>query len=365
LGFPHHRERLFIVGERASGAGQDDVGASDWFPFPARPNGGAAQRLQDHSSEKQLNEITTPGWTLPARTVPSSGIQHAIGHWEEFLEQLALATEYDFQSRMPSFPIWGFELDPWHWYPNSSGRNPGDLLDQEGTLAPRRKEEIEGFFRRAREFNALIDLAGYPPSGERSYLAHLGLDRDNERRWLESLPRYAIARRSWPTWKERFINQNREWALRLWTAVNPRWFRDWLDRLFCEVPAASHQKLEWNCKNEVLTLAGKILQVRPSGIRVKRFAHVPALVAMTTTQVPLLAQKESTALAVRMINVDEALQLQGFPPQWHLPRGRDAKYKALGNAVHCKVIERIAHSWFGADLQEPSQSNLGITADSP
>ena len=53
----------------------------------------------------------------------------------------------------------------------------------------------------------------------------------------------------------------------------------------------SLRKLEWNCKGEERDLWHHVLQFRPSGLRAKRYTSSPALVAMTTTQIPILGPK--------------------------------------------------------------------------
>ena len=79
-----------------------------------------------------------------------------------------------------------------------------------------------------------------------------------------------------------------------------------------------------------------MLQFRPSGLRVKRYSSVPALVAMTTTQIPILGPKR------RFISRTEGLRLQGFPDTHRLPESRVRAFAALGNAVHVKVAQTVA-----------------------
>lgn len=352
LGLPHHRERFFIVAHQGEGK-------PSYYPFPERPKGAEEQRVADRSAEAQLRRITSSGWTCSDRRAPPEAAQRAIVHWEALLKALSQSS-YDFRSHMPSFPIWGYELDPWNWYPFHE--NPKELRAR-GELRHLRSKEIECFIRDGQDFSAPLDLSDFPPTGERAYLANLHLEPSEADRWVRSLPQYAISRHRWPRWKQRFINQNRSWALRLWTELDPAWLRAWLDQLFALVPAPSHQKLEWNCKGDPLTLADHVLQLRPSGIRVKRFAHVPALVAMTSTQVPLVSRAMQDRLDVRVLEPQEGLQLQGFPAEWKLPMSRDAAYKALGNAVHCQVVAEIAKHWLGQPGRDQRQLTLDVGAD--
>jgi DNA (cytosine-5)-methyltransferase 1 len=126
-----------------------------------------------------------------------------------------------------------------------------------------------------------------------------------------------------------------------------------LDELFDVIAVPSLQKLEWNCKGEELNIWNHILQFRPSGLRVKRLAHVPALVAMTTTQIPIVprlnTEESLTGAAVgtkgRHLLPSEALQLQGFPPHWRLPKSRERAFTCFGNAVHAGLVKDVFLDW--------------------
>ena len=100
--------------------------------------------------------------------------------------------------------------------------------------------------------------------------------------------------------------------------------------------APSLRKLEWNCQGEERDLWKCVLQFRPSGLRAKRYTSCPALIAMTTTQVPILGPKR------RFITRVEGLRLQGFPDRHALPKARERAFQALGNAVHVGVVRAIA-----------------------
>src|SRR5262249_3179184 len=61
----------------------------------------------------------------------------------------------------------------------------------------------------------------------------------------------------------------------------------------------------------------------------------PTLVAMTTTQVPVVAWER------RYMSVAECARLQSMHNLTHLPKGENA-FRALGNAVNVELVERIA-----------------------
>ena len=84
-----------------------------------------------------------------------------------------------------------------------------------------------------------------------------------------------------PDWKIDFIRKNRDIY---------RKHRAWIDRWIPSILPfpSSLQKLEWNCKGGERDIWKYVIQFRASGVRVKRPTSSPSLVAMTTTQVPII-----------------------------------------------------------------------------
>jgi len=229
LGFPHTRERFFVV------ASEDPL-PND--PFPKRNR----DRLTTLSDIVQTQRELSAGDR--SETSLSDHRIHCIDHWNELLQAIPANVE------LPSFPIWGDEIHA--RYPFSSrtpyGCTRAELLSMARRNGPwhnRPKAEI-----------------------------------------LELFPSYARSEEeSFPDWKIRFISQNREWFRRIQPYIPDRWVRTL--RTF----PSSLRKLEWNCQGEERDLWDCVLQFRPSGLRAKRYVASPALVAMTATQVPILGPK--------------------------------------------------------------------------
>lgn len=275
LGYPQTRERFFIV------ASTDPLPAD---PFPP------ARRTRLTS----VTDVVVPASQLTSReraeTMLSAQQTSCINYWNTFVRAIPHSID------LPSFPIWGDEFGARYPYRD----------------VPPAKAKLNRLRR-------TIPHQEFGPKPRRDQL-------------LSLLPAYARrSEESFPDWKIRFIEQNRSYYRSIQRFL-PQGWSDALD----DFPA-SLRKLEWNCSGEERDLWRCVLQFRPSGLRAKRYTSVPALVAMTVTQIPILGPER------RFLTRREGLRLQGFPDNHMLPRSRQDAFAALGNAVHTGVVRAIAH----------------------
>lgn len=214
-----------------------------------------------------------------------------IDSWQEFVKLFPKEEE------LPSFPIWSNEFGATYPYEDATPHSIG--------------------LRRLRKYRGShgVDLGKLTPA----------------QRW-EALPSYARgAEDEFPYWKVKFIEQNRDLYQR-----HKKWIRPWLHRVMNVYP--SFQKFEWNCLGEKRNVWRYVIQFRASGIRVKRPSSVPSLVAMTTTQVPIIGPQK------RFMTPRECARVQGLDSLKVLPTVRTHAFKALGNAVNTEVVKAIAQA---------------------
>lgn len=285
FGIPQHRKRIYIVCRRK------EYGNLDYFDFPTP--------TKEPCDIKTIIEETDPNYTTLREDT-----HHQLEVWQEFIDNTI-----KMGCAIPTFPIWAMEFGATYKY-------------KEKAPAFQTVEELKGTHGK------------------------LGcvVDKENMEECLGLLPNYAQSKKSetFPNWKIRYIEQNREFY---------KTHKSWLDKWIKKVEAFdnSHLKMEWNCGNATPTLTDKIIQFRASGIRVKAPTFSPAL-NLVGTQIPIFpwvlppnSQKQGRYMTVR-----EAARLQGMEElsfgdnDFNLSQTRI--YEALGNAVNAQVVQAIAQN---------------------
>ncbi len=140
-----------------------------------------------------------------------------------------------------------------------------------------------------------------------------------------------------PKWKQNFLRHNRKLYLDN---------RDFIDKWVKEYDMMNkiklYKKFEWNCGTDVDDIHNTLIQIRQSGIRVKRPTFYPSLVAMVNTPIIWDGAKNH----FRYITPREAANLQSFNKRFKF-QGTDAiQYRQLGNSVNVRILKILGKSLF-------------------
>ena len=284
-----HQFGIPQIRERAFIVGQRDTLATFRWPAPQRPNELSIRTVLEKNPKD-------------AHSLSERSIQY-LEAWQSFLDRFPSDEE------LPSFPIWTMEFGATYPYV----RRTPHSTDYQGI------DRWRGSFGRP--------LRGLRPGEIKAALPPYARDRTN----------------AFPEWKIDFIRKNRNFYRRHKQIITP-----WLPAILSFAP--SFQKLEWNCKGCERDIWRLVIQFRASGIRAKRPSTAPSLVAMTTSQVPVIPWER------RYMTPRECSHLQSMDSLKHLPDSKGAAFKALGNAVNVDVVEAIARALLPTRTSGPSES---------
>ncbi|MEW5838073.1 MAG: DNA (cytosine-5-)-methyltransferase [Pseudomonadota bacterium] len=278
FGIPQVRNRAYFVGS---------LKGLDHFEWPAK-----------HKDPTEIH------WVLrqdahPKRAIPEQTLR-AIDMWGDFLRRSPTAL------KLPSFPIWAMEFGATYPYEDET---PSGVWTRRPTWGLRQMG-FKGSFGQSLECTIDEQITRIPSHANRAGDFHF------------------------PQWKRTFIRQNREFY-----QTNRSWIDPWLARWSPQDFPSSFQKMEWNAQGEERDIDNFVLQVRASGLRVKRPTTSPSLIAFTETQVPILGA--NLAGKRRYMTPVECAELQCLGGI-QLPASDINAYKALGNAVNAHVVKAIA-----------------------
>jgi len=99
-------------------------------------------------------------------------------------------------------------------------------------------------------------------------------------------------------------------------------------------------KLEWQAgETKNPNLWEHIMQIRPSGLRIKPGTYFPALVAITQTSI--LGKRK------RFLTPRECARLQSFPDTFIYDDKPAQAYKQFGNSINVGLVKLFAQYMFG------------------
>ena len=139
-----------------------------------------------------------------------------------------------------------------------------------------------------------------------------------------------------PKWKQDYMKKNIPLITKYINIIRP-WYEKYKDVLSIR---EIYGKLEWQTgplkKDD--SIYNHFIQLRQSGIRVKKPYYFPTLVAIS--QIPIYGKEK------RYITPRECARLQSFPDDFELDENDRVTYKQMGNSVNVYNVHTVIHSTF-------------------
>ena len=135
-------------------------------------------------------------------------------------------------------------------------------------------------------------------------------------------------------WRQDYITKNKP-LIEKYKTIWDNWYIKHKDIL---TKREVYGKLEWQVgkikPND--SIFNYFIQIRQSGIRVKRINYFPTLVAIS--QIPIYGKEK------RYITPRECARLQSFPEDFSIPKSDKQAYKQFGNSVNIDNVYTIVNS---------------------
>lgn len=157
-----------------------------------------------------------------------------------------------------------------------------------------------------------------------------------------------------PKWQQNFIIKNSE----LWED-NKAFIAYWMPKAQKNKNFfGAKAKLEWQAGTDEPNpnLWDNIMQIRPSGLRVKPGTYFPALVAITQTSI--------VGKRKRFLTPRECARLQSFPDSFQYDPKNAQAYKQFGNSINVGLVDFFARYMFGdSDIQHQYSKEVQFPHD--
>lgn len=200
-----------------------------------------------------------------------------------------------------------------------------DEVDPTYALSPDKEEALLAWDEFRKETH--MRTVGFP-----IWLSHFGIGIDKDSDHFAAMNIDAM-----PLWKQNYLRHNRHFY-----HLHRDFIDEWVVRYGMLGRSKLLQKFEWNCGEDVADIKHGLIQIRQSGVRVKRPNLFPALVAMTTT--PIIW--DSKMGHFRGITPHEASKLQSFDPDFKFLGSDKQTYRQLGNAVNVEIAKQLGLGLF-------------------